>query len=150
VPPETNGHSCESETAFVNCNARRLCGGNVALPPMSHRPPHPPQRLVHRIQVEFLRMERPTSPTTEVAEFLMPRLERNTTLLQNAAQVQRDLVESYLLQLRNKRSISRFMARWRIDRRGFDIVNDEKIWQLKGRTSACWIHELRDLPLTNN
>ena len=42
---------------------------------MSHRPPHPLQNIVHGLQIEFLRMELPASPTTEMAELLMPRLE---------------------------------------------------------------------------
>ena len=35
------------------------------LPPMAHRPPHPLQNIVHRIQIKFFGMERFTSPTTE-------------------------------------------------------------------------------------
>jgi hypothetical protein len=44
------------------------------LPPMLHRPPHPFQVIIYRHHVELLRMELPTSPTTEMREFVMPRL----------------------------------------------------------------------------
>src|ERR1035438_9367715 len=44
-------------------------------PYMSHRPPHPLQNRVHGLQIEFLRMEPPASPPTEMAEFLVPWLE---------------------------------------------------------------------------
>ena len=40
-----------------------------------HRPPHPPQNVVHGLQIEFLSMKLSASPTSEMGEFLMPWLE---------------------------------------------------------------------------
>jgi hypothetical protein len=45
------------------------------LPPMLHRPPHPLQNPVDGLEVELFSMKLPTSPTTEMADFLMSRLE---------------------------------------------------------------------------
>src|ERR1035437_487720 len=42
---------------------------------MSHRPPHPLQRLVHGFQIKLFCVKLPTGPTTEMAELLMTRLE---------------------------------------------------------------------------
>ena len=49
--------------------------GVNGLPSMSHWPTHPIQDVVNRLQIEFFGVERPTSPTTEVREFLMSRFE---------------------------------------------------------------------------
>src|SRR5471030_121321 len=42
---------------------------------MFQRPFHPPQQFVHRLQSKLFGVKLPTSPTTEMAELLMPRLE---------------------------------------------------------------------------
>src|SRR5260370_11147802 len=42
---------------------------------MSHRPPHLPQQVVHRLQAKLFSVKLPTSPTTEMLKFFMSRLE---------------------------------------------------------------------------
>lgn len=52
-----------------------MYAGEASLPSVLHVPFHPAQTFVHRLQIEFLRMELPASRPTEVCEFIVPRLE---------------------------------------------------------------------------
>src|ERR1019366_8424133 len=64
--------TCSSGDVGIGFRNLRI---TLRIPPMSHRPPHPLQNRVDCLHVAFFRMELPTSPTTEMAEFLMPRPE---------------------------------------------------------------------------
>ena len=53
----------------------KRAGLEAGLSSMSHRPVHPIQNVVHRRRIELLGVKRPASPSPEMVEFLMPRLE---------------------------------------------------------------------------